>query len=265
MANRGVDTSIHGKRLFLDKEWNLHAKGVKVGLVDGPKIVLPGPSTTAIFDDFLGDVVADEWNYVEGTDTPTADGAIVEDVNGVFRLTGGDSAGTYAADGSALTQALNWKASQGNLKVMARFKLSSIAAVRFFFGFTDQKAIEGPIYSAGSANTLTSDASDAVGVMFDTAMTDDNFWLVGVKANTDATAQNTLVAPVAGTYETWEVELDTSGNAKFYRNGRSIGTVMSNAVTAATALTPFIGLAPQTATAGKTCDVDYINVSANRV
>jgi hypothetical protein len=226
---------------------------------------MPSPAKVAIFDDFLGDVVADQWNYTEGSDTTTADGAIVEGVNGVFRLTAGDSAGSVAADAAQLNSALGWKANQGGLQFAARVALGSIASVSCFVGFTDTKSLEAPIESAASADTLTTTATDAVGFLFDASIATDNWWLTGVANNTDATAQNSGVAPVAATYEVLGIEVAANGSAQFFRNGRAIGSRMPGAVTPTVALTPVFIVWPRSAVAGKTLDIDWVNVSANRV
>lgn len=232
----------------------------------------PFPRGVVLFDDFLGDVVADEWNFVEGTDSSTSDGAIVEGVNGVFRLTGGDSAGTVAADAAELNSALGWKANQGGLTFEARISLASIASVSCFIGFTDTKSLEQAIYSAGSVDTITTDATDAVGVFFDTAMSTVRWWFAGVANDVDATKQDVGYAPVATTYESFRIVVDVYGTATLYRasatdldNFVQIGTPMVGAVRPTIALTPCFLIRPKSAAAGKTMDIDYVKVSANRV
>src|SRR3546814_17818472 len=96
----------------------------------------------------------------------------------------------------------------GGRCLVTRLKLSAITTCYAFVGFTDVTTLEAPIISAGSANTLTSNASDAVGFMFDTGMTDDNWWLVGVDTDVDATHEDTGLAPVADTYATFEVDVE---------------------------------------------------------
>lgn len=254
-------TSLHGRRVGLDKNGNLVAKGFAAGLGD-TSTPLPSAASVVMDEDFLGDVVPDEWNFTEGTDSTTSDGAIVEGVNGVFRLTAGDSAGTIAADGAQLNSALNWKASQGNLVFECRFKLAAITTVAIYVGLTDTKSLEGPVSLSGT--TYTTNATDAVGVLFDTAATTDTWRLVGVANDVDATHVDTGLAPVADTYETWRIEVDTAGKATFYRNGAQIGS-LSGAVTASVALTPVVVIRPEGAVAGRTVDIDRIHVSANRV
>lgn len=251
--------SLHGRILGLDQKNRLIAKGFRAGY-NGSQIDMPSPTRVALTDDFLGDVVADQWNFTEGTDSTTSDGAIVEGVNGVFRLTAGDSAGTIAADGAQLNSALGWKANQGDLVFEARFKLGAVTTVSAFIGFTDTKALEAPFSLAGTA--YTSNATDAVGVLFDTEATDDTWRLVGVKADVDVTSALT-VAPVADTYEVWRIEVDTAGKATFFRNGAAVGS-LTGALTPTVALTPVFIIRPQGAVAGRTLDIDYVHVSANR-
>lgn len=219
----------------------------------------------AIFDDFLGDVIADQWNAVEGTDALTSDAAILAGgVGGVLRLTSGDAGTGFAADGEVVNQALQWRAANGNLCVEVRAKLSAIANCGFFFGFTDTLAFELPVESAASADLITTTATDAVGFMFDTRMTTDNVWLVGVKADVDAVKQDSLWAPVAAQYATFRIETTSDGRASFFINGVQVGTEMVNALTATVALTPVIVLNKTSVAASVTLDVDYIGAQMIR-
>lgn len=262
MTDNAIQVSLHGVG---PTGFGLNADG---DLISRGKFVSPAvDKQVVLFDDFLGDVIADQWNVVEGADTTTSDAAIVSGINGILRLTTGDSATlTYAGNGIQVTQGAfyNFRASDGGLALEARLKISAITTAAFFVGFTDLGTFEAPIESAGSGNTLTSNATDAVGFMFDTRMTDDNIWLVGVKADTDATAQNTAVAPVADTFITLRVEVDADGDATFFINGDRVGSVMSNAITASTALTPTIA-ATSLVAATRTIDVDYLLASKHRV
>ena len=217
------------------------------------------------FDDFLGDVIADEWAVAKGSDGSAVDFAHLTGVNGMLRATTGAGAGgSMAANGVQLHSALQWKANQGGLVFEARVKISAITNISLFVGLTDQiAALEMPIHSAASANTITTNATDAVGFFFDTSMTDDNFWTAGVKADTDATHADTAIAPVADTYIVLRVEVDSSGNAKFFVDGVQKGSVMANAVTATVALTPVVAAFTRTA-ASATVEVDYVLTQATR-
>lgn len=263
--------SLYGKFAGINNETGLlQAKGYEAWDPDlpGNRIILPSANKVAIFDDFEGDVVADQWGFVEGTDSATSDGAISAAVNGLFLLTPGDSAGTVAADGAMLTRELNWQGRQ-NLWFHARVKLAAITSVSCFFGLTDTKSLEQPIHSAASADTITTNATDAVGFFFDTAMSTDNWWAAGVANDVDATHQNLGYAPVADTWETFSFQLLTNPSnvvsARFYRNGQPVGSIMSTAVTYNVALTPVFITRPLSAAAGKTMSIDYVNVAGDRI
>lgn len=216
-------------------------------------------------DDFLGDVLADQWGAAVGSNGSVVTPTISADVNGKVRMvTGADAGGTMALNGVQLHRALNWKANQGSLFVEWRVKLSAITGIACFIGLTDQvAALECPINSAASADTLTSNATDAVGWMFDTSMATDNWWLTGVAADVDATAQNSAIAPVADTYERFRIDLSSTGVATFRRNGVAIGNVMTGALTATVALTPVVA-AFSRAAASRNVDIDYCHIGALR-
>lgn len=185
--------------------------------------------------------------------------------NGVFELvTGDDVAASMAVNGAQGQLFLDWRADAGGLFAEFRVKTDAITTLALFIGFTDQiAALEMP-FTLAAGDALTSNATDAVGVLFDTAADTDNWWLVGVANNVDATKQNVAVAPVAGTYETWRIEISAAGAATFYRNGSVIGTAMTGAVTPTVLLTPVVA-AFSRAAASRTILLDYLHVQANRV
>jgi hypothetical protein len=265
-------SSISGKNLGLDhKKTLLCPKGVVSGN-HGDQFHAPSPNKVVLFDDFVDNTLAagllDTWLFTEGTDNTTSGAAVLAGgIGGVLRLTTGD-VGTLAADTEQMTaNALQFQASNGGLTFQTRIELSMITEVYVFVGFTDTVAasLEAPIVSAASANTITTNASDAVGFFFDTRMTADTWWAAGVKGNTDATHYNTGIAPTAVQYQTLRIEVDSSGNAAFFINGVAAGTV-ANAVTAATDLTPIITasrtgvVVPGTLT----LDVDYVYAAMDR-
>lgn len=268
-------TSLHGRKLGLGPEGKEGAlKGKSTLIVDGGfaagthgnQFHFASPGKVADGDDFLGDVIADQWNVVEGTDSATSDAAILSGgIGGVLRITTGDAGTGLAADQIQLTRTLQWQASNGGLAIQARFKLSAITTCYVFFGFTDlATTLEAPIMSAGSADTFTTNATDAVGFMFDTRMTTDNWWLTGVANDVDATMQNMGSAPVADTYATFRIEISSAGAATFFYNGNQIGTTMTGALTAATDLTPIITVGKTSVAASMTLDLDYMVMSMNR-
>jgi hypothetical protein len=267
-------TSIHGRALGLGAEGTIGASKGKRALVSGggfiaghrgKQIVLPSPDKVALFDDFLGDLLADEWNAVE-TDTDGAQAVLAGGIGGVLRITSGNDDGNVVVlpDLSGVTSYLNWQASNGGLRMIARIKVSRITLSYIFVGFTDLITIEAPVISAGSVDTITTNATDAVGFMFDTGMETDTFHLVGVANNTDATRQNSGIAPVAADYITLALDVSAAGVATFFVNGVQVGTPMSGAVTPGTDLTPCVYVSNTDGTDAVTLDVDYINVSMNR-
>jgi hypothetical protein len=237
---------------------------------EGAQIHLPSAQKVAFFEDFeksgqaFSTTPVNGWLSRVGT-TNTVNWTITEAANGTCVGTIGDTTASMAVSGIQLSRGLNWKANQGDLVFEAKVKLSAITTIAVFVGLTDQvSALEMPIQSAASADTITTNATDAIGFMFDTSMSTDNWWLVGVANNVDATAQNMAAAPVADTYATFRIEVSTAGVATFYYNGTAVGTAMTGAVTATVALTPVIAGFNRTTTGTPTVTADYIHVSADR-
>lgn len=262
-----ITRSLHGRDIGLGPNGELIVPSGKLILGEhGRQHAVPSAQKIIWKDDFLGDALDARWNVVEGTDSATSDAAILAaGIGGILRITTGDAGTGLAADLIQLNLGiLQFQASNGGLAIEAKFKLSAITTCYGFFGFTDVATLEAPIESAASADTLTTNATNAVGVMFDTRMSTDNWWLTGVASDVDATAQNSGYAPVADTYETWRIEVNAAGSAVFFRNGLQVGTQMSGALTAAADLTPTIGFSKTSVTASMTVDVDYIQVEMDR-
>lgn len=195
------------------------------------------------------------YELFNGSDTEAADPVI--SANTLVMVTG-DAGTGFAADGTQAIGDTGYTLAAGAMVLEARLQISAITNAAFYFGLTDQKAaLEIPIESAATADTITTNATDAIGFMFDTSMTTDNIWLVGVNNNVDETAQNSATAPVAATNITLRIETDTSGNATFYINGVIAGSQMTTA--AATGVTLYPTLAAMArSTASRTMTVDYL-------
>lgn len=257
--------SLHGRKVGVDQDDKFVSDGAITTGWPGKteQIVLPGSrKTVAFFDDFLGDALAGEWNLQDGTDTGSkATQAITAATNGVARVasaTGiGDSGGI-----SGLSGELNWKANQGKLRLSARVKIPAITTVNAFIGLTDTKNSEPPFFEDSGTAALVSNATDAVGWLFSTQNSKTTWQGVGVQTNTDTTPV-TGTAPTANVYETFEIELDTGGDAAFYQNGVLVGTA-ADAVHETVALAPVFSVYSFAAGTQRTFDADYINVSANR-
>lgn len=267
-------TSLHGRKVGLSAEGTTGAQKGKSVLISeggfasggkGNSFAMSSPSTVVLYDDFLGDVLSDPWNPVE-TDTDGAQAVLAGGIGGLLRITTGNDDGNAVVlpDLSGVTSYLNWQASNGGLVMQTRIKISRITLAYIFVGFTDLITIEAPIYAAGTLDTITTDATDAVGFMFDTGMATDTFHLVGVANGTDATIQTLATAPVADDFITLRVEVNATGVAKFFINGLQVGTAMTGAVTAAIDLTPVVYASNTDGTSAVTLDIDYIYVAMAR-
>lgn len=260
-----VDAVASGSRTVLTEGVALMVFSNSAGVVT-TRLRAATNTMVRLFDDFEGSTLSTSWGHpTKGSDGATVDFAVSADVNGKIRgTTGAGAGGTMAANGVMIYRALNWKANMGGVAMEARVQISAITNISMYVGFTDQvSTLTAPITSAASADTITTNASNAVGFMFDTSMTTTKIWLVGVAADVDATAQSSGIAPVAATYITLRVELTTAGVATFFINNVAVGTAMTGAVTATTAITPCVSVFTRTA-ASATLDVDYISAQALR-
>ena len=266
--------SLWGQKLGLDTAERLVAPaGFRAG-AHGSQFDYVSPSRVVFHDDFLGDTLNTfNWHSpTKGSDGATVDFAISQDVNGkIVGTTGAGSGASMAANGILIDGGLTWKAgTQGPLDFQTRLQISAITNICLYAGFTDQvSTLEMPFTISGS--TVTSNATDAVGFLFDTAATAATWKLLGVANDVDATLQEAVqststatTAPVAATYTTLRVTVATDGSATFFINGNPVGTRMAGAVTSTVALAPVIAVFSRT-TASPTCTVDYVHVSGGRV
>lgn len=262
-------TSIHGNRFGLGVNNELFLQNPHTG---GQHLAGAGLAGTyegvrsELYDDFVGPVLSTfNWLVYKGSDGGAAFPAIAVANDGTVALTtSSGGASTMAVNGAQLNSSLNWKAVNGGLIFEARVNLSSLASTAAFIGFTNEStSLQMPANSAGSGNTITQTANDAVGFLFDTANTAQTFFLVGNAAGVAATPQVLANAPVASTYNVLRIELGTDGSAKFYIDGVMVGTVMTGAVTPTVALAPVFATFART-TAAKTLTVDYAFVSQLR-
>ena len=264
-------TSIYGNRLGMDKDNNLIIPvGAKVG-INGAQVDSPSGARLAFFDDFLGAVIRTFWTLVKGTDATCVNFAISPGAaNGQIVGTTGAVTTTEAGSGISITSGLNYLVHPKTVTVKpcdivaeARIKLSTIANISVFFGFTNTIALQAPAVGSGVANAITNTANDAVGFLFDTSMTTKDFWLVGSAGGVQAASQDSGQAPVAATFVTLRVEIDQNSNARFFINGVPVGQIMAAAVTHDVLLTPVLNVFTRVA-ASAVVNADYINVSGQR-
>jgi len=282
--------SIHGKRVFISTNDQLVARnGFVAGGDDKPSIVLPGsPDTTALFDDFHGDVIGAEWTVLDGDTGTNGTATVVAGTNGILRLNQGGSPFADTGKGQGIVSLLSWKGNQGSgpndtkngLRFGTRLKMSGYndtgRRLNVFMGFTDSVGIESPIHDSGVG--VESNATDAVGFFYG-AGADTGWSAMAVNTNVDATVvslDTTRQALRAGAgslnnsnvYQTFELVIhhgvsDTGGTATFYIDGIPKGSIPSP-IAMNVALTPIIYAWAQDTGGAQVVDVDWINVSAPR-
>ena len=225
-------------------------------------------STYQAFYDFneLAIVEADSpYIFNSGTDATAIDPAINVQQGGVLRASAGDLDGTAAADGSQVCLVVPVQADSGNLAFECRLNITDITQCSVFVGFTDITTLEEPMSVSGT--TLTTNATDAVGFVFDTAMTTDEWWFAGVDTDVDATGSATSsTAPVNATYQVLRGEIAADGEtAEFFIDGVSVGSLTAAVCDASTDLF-FTVMANGDGSNGSvaTVDVDYILVEHDR-
>lgn len=216
------------------------------------------------FDNFYGAALRGE---VAGVTENSGTAAIVVGQEGGVA---GLVTGATSTNRSLINMGLNWKAGSGSMYFETRVKsVTAITTRALFIGFTDTVAIENPIQLATA--TVTSNASDAVGFLYDTAATTAKWFMAGVKGDVDTAfsavnLDNVQQAPVADEWQTFGVELNSDGVAVLYfgrDNGskyglREVGRI-ANAVTPTVLLTPIVCVETRT-TAAKTAYVDYFKI-----
>lgn len=256
--NTNTIPSIHGRRFGLSSDGHL--------VMDG-RVRVAGHrdlgARARLFDHFTGPAInSGLWGVAHGSDGSAADFAIAAAVGGKVRgTTGAGGTTTMAVNGVQLHSALNWQANKGGLIFSAAVAATLVTSLALYVGFTDQvAALEMPFTL--SSGTLTSNATDACGFLFDTGATASTVKCVGVANDVDAAVIDTAVALTAATYALFNIEVDASGNATFWLNGTKYGTLAS-AVTPTIPLTPVVAGFRRTGTL-TTIDVDHIAVEQDR-
>lgn len=241
----------------------------KIGYISGSRIWQLGdwePSLErTIFekDDFLGDILKDEWDVYVGAGCTVA---IVAALNGTVALT------TVAGDNlfAQLSRALNYSAAQA-CGIEARLNMDTATLATFELGFSDAlteaqgRAFDD--YELGVGGIPVPVAADAAIIGFDP--TDSplhpNLTAVNVIATVSPLATDLGVGtlPVGGTYQVLRVQLDALGNAYYYVNGILLATHLL-AITPATPLTPWAAISNKAGAIARVVTVDYIKMWQNR-
>lgn len=276
--------SIHGRRAYVSPDDDVVSRGAHAtGGEDKASIHIPGSSSTvALFDDFLGDLIPDEWAHVLG-DTGYPAAAITTGTNGVLRMSGSETQAVAPTAAQALTQGLmkQWKVDSGGpkngrLRMTARLKVDTVTRTaeagraHVFVGFSDSGGAEMPAYDTGAG--IISNAADLCGFLLSPG--GDTGWsLVSAKSTAGDSGDQLVVAgstyaPTSNVYTELEMEIrsgssDTGATAHFWIDGTPVGSI-SSPVGSAIAMTPWIGMFGQDTGWANNLDIDYVAISAPR-
>jgi len=158
----------------------------------------------------------------------------------------------------------------GTIVMEVRFRMAAITDGEVFIGFsdvnTDLAIIEGAICH-GATTTITLTASDLVGFLYASDLTDTADWHMVYNGGTTTgeTVSTNIDADddaVAGEWQILRLEIDNNGTARWLIDGVLLKT-LAGAVSTTTDLCANILVESKT-TAVKTGDVDYVLIEANR-
>ncbi len=206
----------------------------------------PSYKKTVVYDDFTGADIGSYWTQVEDNGGTVAIGATAA-VAGAGSAVGGSFTITTGAtddDRGMLYGSLNFIAAK-NPVMEAVVKVDRITLISFGVGWSDA-VTEGNDVQPFSVNgtTVVDTADNGAAIVFDTDASVDYFWVVNSNATTGG--GNILPAayvPVADTYITLRVAIDSAGGARYYINGVAVGyKALAVAITAAAVLCPYVSL-----------------------
>lgn len=231
---------------------------------DGMPLVAGGATDTVQFgqvekfEDFLVTAIAD----LPEIDTQAVTGDTVAVVAGGKdgRLRHSISTSDDDDVGATTFGALNWTAGV-DLRMEARFFLSSITDNKFFVGFGDSIATADETTFSATTDTVTIDTqSDAFGILFDNDATTKNLWCVAGKTDAVTVSQvlNSKYNPVAATAITLGCFCSADRKVmEFYVNGETVYRIDSaTTLIAAVALVPGVWNYEQGT--AYNCDLDYL-------
>ena len=219
-------------------------------------------------DDFLYQTWTEadtQWLGNNGGDAEAVDPVIEAAAEGgVMTLVSGNVGGTCSTDCSQIVSAMPVQADSGALVFEARVHIdSAVTGGSVNIGLTDITTIQEGVSISGT--TVTTTMASGVMFVYDTAQTTDEWYFIGVNANTDATGNAiTGTAPTADTYQTFRIEVDANGaTCRGYINGTLEISLTANCVPASTNLFPTITV-NATTTTSVALDVDYIYFGYSR-
>jgi hypothetical protein len=214
-------------------------------------------------DDFVGKVdVTYKYGHIENGTSAAVTGTVASTNNGICRLTTGTDDAGYAAIFPNTDGSLEGAVVAGTLSpvLWVRLKTSAITTVKIEVGFTDSDADAG---AALVLATPTATADNCAIWCFDTNDTGNATQWQGftvAAAGTPAKVEPTL-AVAAATYEWLGVAIQGQ-NVKFMHmdangNPNYESAWQPAAITAATALVPWVFAQTRAGSASRTIDIDY--------
>ena len=231
---------------------------------------LPATETDfEIFDDFLYATFdeTDNWISFEGSAATAA--VVVTAPEGKINLVNGATPG--ADDGVSLSLILLTKGSLVSLgKTVFECRVSSsvITGCNMTFGLSDKLAEgnEHGLYTI--SGTTISDGgltlANAAGFVFDKDATASTVWhTVTENATSIASLTSASAGPTVNTYQILRIEIDATGDARFYIDGVLEKTV-ATAVATSALLVPFVSVDEAGTQAANTLSIDYIKFSGAR-
>lgn len=246
-------------RIELDASADLATQGDELVFGEGGKAM-------SFQDNFYG-VTTGRFTLNSGADAQAADPAWdAAQSGGVAVLVTGDADGTAANDGSQLVANCPIRLDEMSepIVVEARIRIkTAITTVSVFFGLTDNGSLEEPF--SNSSDTITSNATDGAGFLYDTDATTDQWWGVAVDSDTDDAGNATLgVAPTADTWQVLRMELEPDGSiVRFFVDGDLKLTLSGGGCGPDVALYPTL-FACSTTTTSKSVDIDWIRAYSRR-
>lgn len=219
-----------------------------------------------LFDDFLGKQLdTNKWNANKGSDGSTGNAYNIQN-GGVNRLTtGAGSTHTMAVNGAQLTGALNFKVSNGGLRMETRLgNASALTSQSICFGLADVSTLSAPFTISGT--TVTATGSNGVAFCYDAAATGVASHLNAVAVNAGGSPQVVNLTQDIDTaaFHVYRIEVDAAGNATFYIDNVLVATILLAMATTAV-LCPSVGMFSEATSGSQTLDCDYIYAQQARV
>ncbi len=208
------------------------------------------------FDDFLGDILAAEWVNDLAAGATIAPAGTAAGGIAVVTLDTDDN------DHATLTMGLHWTVSNGYTVFTARAaQVTAITLRSVEIGVSDANSeTNGLAFSAPDTPTAVADDAAVFTINSDDSLAT---WNVLTVNGGGTPVQTTLTtAPVAGTYQVFQIVIDSAGNAQFYING-TLEATQALAVATTALLTPWITLKSLSA-AAKIQNVDYVSMFGER-